>query len=265
MKKLSLLFTKTLALMIVTGSLSAAEVGTGPGGNFAPPVCCETQGGGLLGFAATEPGPFLDLVGKGEYFRLQLDIEGEGRVKVINPSAKKAAQVQLRMVDAAGQARTVALELPAGDTATVEVPTGAIHLMATSRQRIQLEMDYIGRVEMQKPGSRFLEECDPSDPGCDEPNYVDTICEGNWTLTCNTALSPGCAGLGPFTHYGMVDVYSNPTLYYVFWNLNTPTGNYTTEAPGGLTATWYRAGTTGNLRCPIKVLNSLGHWYNVTR
>ncbi len=248
---------------LLTG-LSALALSLSTSVVFAAPSCCVTRGGETLGFAATEPGPFLSFGAQEKAFTRQLDLFGADKVTLHNPSAESAAKVQVRMVDQKGRAQTIAVELAAGDVASFDVPADAVHLFATSRQQVEIEVGNSGGfVGLESPADDvgMTRTCQVDGDCGGGGGTVISYCTGNWTLTC---LSGGCQNLGPFTAAGQLKV-DEDLNHLVSWNLNTPTGNYTTQNPQELTATWYAPGTSGSSQCPTSVTNSLGHTYTIAR
>lgn len=232
----------------------------------AQPGCCLTEAGHTLGFEASEPGPFLDLSGDTAFHSLSdLRAEGAHWVTVTNPYADRSVTVQVRAVTGQVKARSIAVELAPSDSASFDLQPGAVQLMATSEQAFQIQvedLDYGSILNPEVKAARLGRKPRTNlTSGAAKSTAV--YCQGDWTLTCN---STGCTGLGPFTHEGRVERFTvwidnfPYTSYNVYWNLNTPTGNYTTSNPQGMTATW----TPGIGVCPVSVTNSAGHTYTVT-
>ena len=234
----------------------------------AEPGCCESNVVAELGFAASETGPFLSFADADRVFYAASDLEtvGADLATVANPFTDRPVTVQLRAVGADAQAQSFAVELAPGDSARLGLPPWAVRLVASSVEAFDLELEDLATGSTVRPGLKAART--GRNPRTNEPSTVDltkaTQCQGPWTLTC---LSGGCSGLGPFTHDGRVEtetIYIGPrpkTLHKVYWNLNTPTGDYKTKNPDGLTATW----DPGSGVCPVEVTNSLGHTYTVTR
>ncbi len=232
--------------------------------------------GSNLGFAQTETGSFLEFTGEQQVFHTAAELDGRQAsvATVSNPFSDRSISVQVRAITTAAAARTVAVELAADDSVSFDLQAGAVHVLATSASMFQLELHDEGGLGKALPVERVRTGRNPRTNKAAGGNAngfggggssTVTRCDEDWTLTCD---SPGCAGLGPFTHPGRVDqdiiwIGGRPVvlLNEVYWNLNTPIGNYKTQAPGGLTADW----VPGSGYCPVEVTNSLGHTYTVTR
>ncbi len=268
-----LLRNLTLAAGICLFATASAFAAGGDG----DPACCLVED---LGFEASEPGPFLDFSpGKAMFHAAtRLESGADSLVSIGNPFPDRAIQVQLRSLTADATSRTVAVELAPLSWTDLATQEGAVHLFATSDSIFQIEIQDAGagarelNVTHRNAGSARLNDRS-EDLGSDSAlksggGYDVTLCDEDWTLTCKTSATPGCANLGPFTHEGrivqnFVIIGGRPVLLLteVYWNLNTPIGDYETEAPGGLTADW----VPGSGYCPVEVTNSLGHTYTVTR
>lgn len=229
--------------------------------------------GADLGFEASEPGDLVSFEGAPHVFYVASEIDASQvqLVTVSNPSGKDSIVVQLRAITEQAEARVLAAQLAPLDEVSFDLQAGAVRVLATSEAPFHLDLfddSGVQRLPMEKARTGR----NPRTNGAAVEGHGKglgpdsrTVCDDDWTLTCD---SGGCSGLGPFTHAGRVEqelIYIGgipiPVLSSVYWNLNTPTGNYTTKAPGPLTATWYTSG--GN--CPTSVTNSLGHTYTVTR
>ncbi len=227
-----------------------------------------------FGFEIGEPGHFIGFEPGEDVVRAStvLNPEHAALVTVRNPRVDDAIEVQVRTRARDGSTRTVAVELAASGHLTFDLQPAAIYLLATSRSAFELELEDPKSLERTRlsPSLPFLKlgaggDCDenenPGDPCDPDPPGGSVLCETDWTLTCDTSRSPECANLGPYTHAGKVKLVG--TERHVYWNLNTPTGDYTTKNPQGLTAIWRDAIGDPDL-CPNRVENSLGHWYNIT-
>lgn len=229
------------------------------------PGCCLTEAARSFGFEASEPGPFLDLSGDA-VFQSSSDLQADGAhwITVSNPYSDRSIAVQVRAITDQVKARSIAVELAAGDSASFDLQPGAIQLLATSTDSFQVQVEDLNSGALMSPEVKAART--GRNPRTNEPlaaaKSMTTHCQGDWTLTC---ASSGCSGLGPFTHEGRVDRFTvwvgNRPLHThnVYWNLNTPNGNYKTINHQGLTATW----GPGPGICPVTVTNSLGHTYTV--
>lgn len=234
------------------------------------PGCCDSEVVAELGFAATETGPFLSFGDAEQVFHAASDLDGESikTVSLVNPYADRAVTVQVRSIDGDGAAQTFAVELAPSADAALALPAESRRVLATSLNAFDLELEDASTglvVEPELRAARTGRNPRTNKTAAGSSSLTkSTHCQGQWTLTCQ---SGGCAGLGPFTHEGRVEVdtisFGGPTrtFHFVYWNLNTPTGDFTTTTPSGLTATWDAWGGI----CPVEVTNSLGHTYTVTR
>lgn len=228
------------------------------------PGCCLTEAARTLGFEASEPGSFLELSGE-SVFRASADLQADGAhwVTVSNPYSDRSITVQLRAIGGETKARSLAVELAPADSASFDLQSAAIHVTATSESTFGLRLENLDSGEVFSPQvSQKRTGRNPRTNIDAAAKSVSTHCQGNWTLTC---VSGGCSGLGPYTHTGRVEretiwVGNRPFyIHGVYWNLNTPTGDYTTSNGQGLTATWFPDSGI----CPDSVTNSLGHTYSV--
>lgn len=80
---------------------------------------------------------------------------------------------------------------------------------------------------------------------------IPTQCEGTWNLTC---ISPSTCTTVTGYLPGRVEDGDQ-----VYWNLNTPTGPWTTVG-SGCSATWYNIQSNG---CPSNVYNCYGQTYSI--
>lgn len=261
----SLFFSLCLAASVaLTGPIFAKNLSEEPG-------CCESELVAELGFAATETGPFLSFGDADNVFHASSDLDGLGAktVSLANPYADRAVTVQVRSLDADGVAQTFAVELAPSDDAALALPEASRRVMVTSLDAFKVEVEdvvtgFVVAPELKAARTGRNPRTNKTTAAGATSLNKSTQCQGQWTLTCK---SGGCSGLGPFTHEGRVDVetiaFGGPTrtFHFVYWNLNTPTGDYTTTSPSGLTADW----DPWSGVCPEEVTNSLGHTYTVTR
>lgn len=264
-------------LLLATAGLCVAGLAlAGPAlaADAGEPGCCRTEAVAELGFGAAEPGPFLDFGPDAAVFRAAADLDaGSAQLLVLsNPSKQAPITVQVRSITDQGRSRALAVELAAGDRASFDLPAGASHLVITGHQPFRAEVESLLDGSVLVPDmaaartGRNPRTNDLGFAGTQEKSTI-TKCQGQWTLTCIDAPGTGCDGLGPFTHYGEMEVETiqvgNRTFvfHWVYWNLNYPTGDYETENGDGLGATW----SPGSGGCPDEVTNDLGHTYSVTR
>ena len=242
----------------LTGMLLASSAWAGPG----------------LGFAQTEAGSFMEFTDQDNVLYAVADLDGQqvNVATVSNPFADRSIKVQVRAITGQAAARTLAVELAAGEQVSFDLQAGAAHLLATSNTMFQIEVHGEAADGLSLPVAKLRTGRNPRTnkaaeglAGNNRSGPMNIKCTGDWTLTC---AGGGCSTLGPFTHPGrivqdIIYIGGRPIVVNtgVYWNLNTPNGNYRTKAPGPLYATW----TPGSNDCPVEVTNSLGHTYDVTR
>ncbi|MEM8964718.1 MAG: hypothetical protein AAGD38_24750 [Acidobacteriota bacterium] len=159
---------------------------------------------------------------------------------VLNPHLDRTIGVEVALSSSTEPAeRTYRLELEAGGH-TILVIDGSVifdRLSATSTDHFDVELLRADGRRLERSGPRVA------------TRSSSITCSGQWTLTCIN-----CTG-GPYTHTGWVESGDQ-----VYWNLNTPTGSWTTIGDQGITATWY-PGPSG---CPVMVTNSVGYTYSIS-
>lgn len=147
---------------------------------------------------------------------------------------------------------TISLELGKRLSSLAVLSAGAFNVeMSSARSSFTFDVPVVA-----EPLIASLKE-DCGGPGGGGGPACSTRCSKDWTLTC---ASGGCSGLGPYTHHGEVRCSSANVADQVYWNLNTPTGSWTTIGDQSITATW----TDIVNGCPTEVTNSLGHTYDIT-
>ncbi|MEM7583339.1 MAG: hypothetical protein AAF560_08170 [Acidobacteriota bacterium] len=172
-------------------------------------------------------------------------------ITLSNPSREAFAVVRLVAWSAeTGTSRwtMVQLEPRGSSTLSLEGDQNFSHLSLVSADKFGAEV--VSAANDQRRDIAVAQAGTPELGGFAQ-KFLNITCSGTWTLTC---ASGGCSGLGPFPRSGRVEDGDQ-----VYWNLNDPTGPWTTENYQGLTATW--GGIVNG--CPTTVTNSLGHTYDV--
>lgn len=260
----------TLLSFVILSFFSLPVLGAGG------PGCDEDESTLLARGLGDSSFPHLDFGSGAPVYRAAVDLRKIDLplISVSNPSADAPVTVEILARSArASVVRSHLIQIEPLGTSTISLELGQrlTDLSALSYGAFEMELSS-ARSDRTFPVSVVADAHklgpDDCDGGPGGGSSCQTKCSKNWTLTCKVGGTCGGNGdpagdFGPVTYAGRVECASSGSSQAdrVYWNLNTPTGAWTTVGISNYTATWSQINGDG---CPTEVTNSAGHTYNIT-